>query len=139
SFAYETDKLCREYFNALLCVDNIGIGQAVVDKLLQLGYPNLYYGDQKKEKVGWSLTRPNKRELASKLIQAIDDGSLITRFKPQVKELMEYQWVNNYPEPTGKTHGDTVISLMLANEMLKNAGPRKIARMWVDGHEVYSY
>lgn len=125
SFAYETNELCREYKFPLLCLDNIGIGQAVVDKLLELGYPNLYYSDEKRMKVGWALTHPNKRELVSKLVESINDGSLITKFRPQVKELMEYQWVNDYPEPTGKTHGDTVISLMLANEMLKKVGTGK--------------
>jgi len=128
-FAYDVDKLGREYLNALVCVDNIGLGRAVVDKLVQLGYPKLYYSDKKRQKVGWALTRPNKRELVVKLVETINDGSLISRFKPQVKELMEYQWVNGYPEPTGKTHGDTVISLMLANQMLSvlgRAGERKI-------------
>lgn len=134
SFAFECDRLCRKYFNPLLCIDNIGIGKAVVDKLVELGYPNLYKND--KGKLGWSLTRPNKRELAVTLIENINNSGLITRFKPQVKELMEYQWVKAYPEPTGKTHGDTVISLMLANEMLKHTGQRLEVSAYVDGVRV---
>ncbi len=137
SFAYETDALCREYFKPLLCIDNIGIGQAVVGKLVELGYPNLYYSDEKRTKVGWALTRPNKRELVSKLIQSIDDGSLITKFRPQVKELMEYQWINNYPEPTGSTHGDTVISLLLAHQMLPHVGIAQEASMYLDGQKLW--
>ena len=117
----------------LLCIDNIGIGKAVVDKLVELGYSNLY---KQKEKIGWNLTRPNKRELAVKLIESINNSSLITRFKPQIKELMEYQWVKAYPEPTGRTHGDTVISLMLVNEMLKHTGNRMKASAFVDGVRV---
>ena len=121
-FAFECDRLCRKYNNPLLVIDNIGIGRAVIDKLVELGYPNLYYGDTKKSKIGWALTRPNKRELVVKLVESVNDGSLVTRFKPQIKEMMEYQWINAYPEPTGKTHGDTVITLMLANQMLNKIG-----------------
>jgi len=137
SFAYDVDGLCREYFKPLLCIDNIGIGKAVADKLVELGYPNLYYSDTKRQKVGWALTRPNKRELVVKLVESINNSSLITKFKPQVKELMEYQWINGYPEPTGKTHGDTVISLMFANRMLKEIGGIGKASMYVDGRKIW--
>ena len=136
SFAFETDRLCRKYLNAKICLDNIGIGKAVADKLEQLGYPNLYRSGAK-DKIGWSLTRPNKRDLAVKLIEAVNNGSLTTRFKPQVSELMEYQWIKGYPEPTGKTHGDTVISLMFANEMLKHTGVVRKASMYVGGKKLF--
>jgi len=132
-FAYDVNSLCREYFNPKLAVDNIGIGRAVVDKLIELGYPNLY---QDKKKYGWNLTEPNKKHLVIKLVEAINNRSLITRFKPQIQELMEYQWINGRPEPTGKTHGDTVISLMLANEMLKYSGVIRKPTMYIGGELV---
>lgn len=147
-FAYDVAQLCneyrnplvnvdnKEYQNLLLNVDNIGIGRAVIDKLLELGYTNLFYGDKERKKAGWSLTRPNKRELVVKLVESINDGSLITRFKPQIKELMEYQWVRDYPEPTGKTHGDTVISLMLANQMLPNVGIKREMHAYIKGRRI---
>jgi len=135
SFAFECDRLCREYFSPLLVVDNIGIGRAVIDKLVELGYPNLYMMNEKK--YGWALTRPNKRELAVKLVERINNRSLVTRFKPQVQELMEYQWINGYPEPVGKTHGDTVISLMLAASQLDSIGPVVEASMYIAGVRIY--
>ena len=137
SFAFEVDRLCREYHNPLLVVDNIGIGRAVIDKLQQLGYPRLFYPDIEKKKAGWSLTRPNKRELAVKLVERINNGSLITRFKPQIKELMEYQWVKGYPEPTGKTHGDLVISLMLAGAVMDKVGRIVEASMYIRGKKIF--
>ena len=135
SFAFECDRLCREYYSPLLVVDNIGIGRAVIDKLVELGYPKLYMMNDKK--YGWALTRPNKRELAVKLVERVNNRSLITRFKPQVQELMEYQWINGYPEPVGKTHGDTVISLMLAASQLDKIGAVVEASMWVGGVRIY--
>ncbi len=138
AFAFEVDRLCRDYHSPLLVVDNIGIGRAVIDKLQQLGYPNLYYPDlERKKKAGWSLTRANKRELLVKLVELINNGSLITKWKPQVKELMEYQWVNAYPEPTGKTHGDTVIPLELICAVWDKIGPTEKAKLFVKGVQVW--
>ena len=136
-FAFEVDKLCREYFNPLLVVDNIGVGRAVVDGLVKLGYPNLFYADKERKRVGWSLTRPNKRELTSKLVEVINNESLITKFKPMIKELMEYQWINGYPEPTGKTHGDTVSTLQLIMAAFDKIGVVQKASYWVRGRQIW--
>jgi len=136
-FAYECDKLCREYFECLLAVENNAIGVAVLNKLQELGYPKLYYSDTNKQKVGWTTGEKNKQTAIVELIQSVNDGSLVTKFKPQVKEMMEYQWVNGKPVPTGATHGDTVISLMLANQMLKYVGNVVKASMFVRGRQVW--
>jgi len=136
-FAYECDKLCREYFNLLLAVENNAIGVAVMNKLVELGYPNLYYSDDKRQKAGWTTGEKNKYTATVELVQVINNGSLITKFRPQIKEMMEYQWVNGKPVPTGKTHGDTVISLMLANQMLKRVGIRQKATLFVGGRRIF--
>lgn len=139
-FAFECDELCREYSKCLLAVENNSLGMGVINKLLELGYPNLYYSDDKRKKPGitaigdqWTST---SQKLLGELEPNIRNGSLITRFKPQIKEMMEYQWVRNKPQPTGKTHGDTVISLMIANQMLKNVGICLTATAYVDGVKV---
>lgn len=136
-FAYEIDKLCAEYRDPLLAVENNSLGIAVTNKLLELGRKNMFYSDSKKQKVGWTTGEKNKQTAIVELIQSVNDGSLITRFKPQVKELMEYQWVNGKPVPTGATHGDTVISLMLANQMLKRVGVRQEASMYIGGKKIW--
>jgi len=135
SFAFECDKLCREYRNPLLIVDNIGVGRAVIDKLVELGYPKLYKMNE--TKYGWAFTRPNERELLVKLVERVNNRSLITRFKPQIKEMMEYQWVKDFPEPTGRTHGDTVSSLMLAVAKLDSIGQVVEPHMYVSGKMVW--
>ena len=118
-------------------MDNIGIGRAVSDKLVGLGYPNLYYQDKDRKKVGFALSRSNKRELVVKLVERINNGSLATRFAPMIRELMEYQWVNGYPEPTGKTHGDTIIALAFAAMLLDKIGVPQKASMFVGGRKVW--
>ncbi|KKM23178.1 hypothetical protein LCGC14_1617850, partial [marine sediment metagenome] len=140
-FAYETDKLCREYCDCLLGVENNAMGIAVTDKLLELGYPSLYYGDKEKKRVGWVTSGKSKHTGIVELVQAVDNGSLTTGFKPQIKEMMEWQWIEKggdyKPIPTGKTHGDTVISLMIANAMLKHVGTPVKAKMFVNGVQVW--
>jgi len=37
----------------------------------------------------------------------------------------------------GKTHGDTVISLMIANQMLKKAGIKQEASMYLGGKRIF--
>lgn len=147
-FAYEIDKLCAEYFDPLLVVENNSIGVAVLNKLKELGRPKLFSSEVNRktkaggkitgtEKLGWTTGDKNKQTAIVELIQSVNDGSLITRFKPQVKELMEYQWVNGKPVPTGRTHGDTVISLMLANQMLKRVGVKREASMYIGGRRIF--
>ena len=140
-FAYETNKLCREYFDCLLAVENNAMGIAVTDKLLELGYPNLYYSDKDKKRVGWVTSEKSKHTGIVELVQVVDNGSLTTGFKPQVKEMMEWQWIEvnrKYkPMPTGKTHGDTVISLMIANQMLKHVVTARKATFYVGGKQIW--
>jgi len=146
-FAFEVDKLCREYFTPLLGVENNAIGVAVMNKLVELGYPKLFSteADNKRkagkevngtEKLGWTTGEKNKQTGIVELIESVNNG-LITRFKPQVKEMMEYQWVNGKPVPTGATHGDTVISLMLASQMSKRSHGVPKASMWISGKQIW--
>jgi len=147
-FAYECDKLCREYFNCLLAVENNAIGVAVINKLLELNYPNLFSseaGEKRRknisttgtEKVGWTSGEKNKYTAMVELIQSVNNGSLRTRFEPQIKELKEMQWVGDKTVPSGRTHGDTVISLMLANQMLKQAKGSFKPSFFVQGRQVF--
>ncbi len=147
-YAYEIDKLGREYFECLVGIENNSIGVAVLNKLIELSYPNLYSSEAVKkrdshrdvtgtEKAGWTTGERNKQTGIVELIESINDGSLITHFKPQIKEMMEYQWVNSKPVPTGATHGDTVISLMIANQMMKGVGTVRKATYYVKGRQVF--
>ena len=147
-FAYEIVELCKSYYKPLLAIENNSLGVAVTNKVVELGYTNLFSSEAEekrkrnipitgKEKVGWTTGEKNKQLALIELVSSIDNGSLITRFKPQIKELMEQQWAQGKPVPTGKTHGDTVISLMIANAMLKKIGSPTKASMYIRGRQVF--
>jgi hypothetical protein len=125
-FSYYISQLCGEYKNPLLFVENAGLGESVISRLLESKYPKLYYTGKeagKEGKAGWTSSRNRKLNALNVLSNDVNDGSLITRFKPQVQEMMEYQVVDGYPQPTGATHGDTVISFMLADLAVKEVKP----------------
>lgn len=146
-FAYEIVTLCRDYFNCFLGIENNSLGVAVTNKVVELGYTNLFSSEAEekkkrhlevtgKEKVGWTTGEKNKQTALVELVQAVDNSSLTTGFKPQIKEMMEWQWIKGKPMPTGKTHGDTVISLMIANQMLKYVRVHRPATFYVGGVQV---
>ena len=147
-FAYEADQLCREYFNCLLGVENNAIGVAVLNKLDELGYPRLHSDVRERkqksgaeikgdEKLGWTTGRANKYTGIAELVVDVNDGSLDTKYKPMITEMREYQWVKGYPEPVGKTHGDTIMAFMIANEMSKRVSTPRRATMYSHGRRIW--
>jgi len=121
-FAYEVDKLCRKYFNATLGVENNSLGLAVINKLLELRYPNLYYGDMGKKKAGLTTTSSNRTTYLQELAENIRNGSVITKCKPQVLQMIDFIWklTDKGARPEGGKHDDLVISFSIANQMLKH-------------------
>ena len=126
-YAYMCEQLCKEYFKPVLAVENNGLGIAVLNKLEELRYPNLYFQKtptgQKRPKPGWSTNAVSRLAAIGELVTAIRDESLITRFKPQVLEMMNFYWKptkeGSRPEAARGTHDDLVMSLVIAYQMLK--------------------
>jgi len=121
-FAFEVDKLCRKYFNAILAVESNSLGEAVLNKLKDLRYPNLYYEDKAKSRAGMTTTQSNRTTYLSELAENIKNGSMITRCKLQVLQLVDFIWklVGKTWRPEGLKHDDLVMSFSIANQMLKH-------------------
>ena len=115
-FAYQVDKLCREYFNPMVAVENNSIGVAVINALVDLRYPRLY--GEKKDKLGWH-TGTNRTTMIDELSVSIRDGSILTFYKPQVIEMMRFQWKEGRPDAPKNQHDDLIFSLAIANQMLR--------------------
>jgi len=114
-FAYEIYRLWEEYYKHLLAVENNSLGIAVLNKLVELGCSNLY---KTKEKLGWTTTAQTRETGLVELSQDIDNGSLITRFRPQVLELMNFYFKDGRPQAARGGHDDLVMSLMIANQII---------------------
>lgn len=121
-YAYEIYKLGEEYFNPLLGVENNSLGVATLNKLSELGYPRLYSTKDKKgniKKLGFTTSGFSRQENLIELSNAINNGALITKYKPQILELMNFYFKEGRAEAAKGSHDDLVISLMIANQLLK--------------------
>lgn len=114
-FAYESDKLLKDYFNPLLGAENNGLGLAYVNKMVELGYPSLYYGGKDRKKPGLTVGPTNRLTNLAELRDAITNRSVVTQYKPQVLELFDFLWKEvqqgQSVKPEGGKHDDLVMSL----------------------------
>lgn len=118
----------REYGNCLLVVENNNIGYNVLEKLIEKGYPNLYYSikstheyvDQLQAEyttntVPGFTTSPKTRPLiVAKLEEFIRNRVLKTYSARFVEELSTFIWHNGRPEAMKNRNDDLVMSMSIA-------------------------
>jgi len=123
-FAWEINELCKEYRDPVVGIENNSIGVATLNTLQDLGYRNLYFSDKIKAKPGWTNTEFTRGVAINELSVAIKDASVITKFKPQVLEMMQMHYNekrNNRPEAGPGAHDDLVMSLAIGYQMMRNS------------------
>ncbi|MFA5149166.1 MAG: hypothetical protein WC491_08600 [Candidatus Omnitrophota bacterium] len=139
-FAREIYDLCETYSFPLLAVERNNMGVAVVDDLVAMRYPKLYYKDEnakKQGKPGVDTTQSARQRGPSeqgekwiwKLAESINGGTLTTTFLPQVTELQDFFWIDGKAMARG--HDDTVMSLAITNSLLDKAphtGPMPVIK-----------
>jgi len=137
-FAREVYELCKDYYNPLLNCENNGLGIAFWQKMLELGYPRMYYKDEtarKNRKPGITTTRQLKKVLCSD----INFEMLSVPCKEMVEELCAFMYVT-VEGPHGKAvvveapkgqHDDCVMSLGIANMILhkSSSGPMPVVKL----------
>jgi len=107
-----------------LAIENNSLGVATLNKLVELGYPRLYSVKDKKgniKKLGWTTSNLTRQEAIIELSNSVNNGSLITKFKPQVLEMMNFYFQDGKAQAAKGSHDDLVMSLMIANQMLKES------------------
>lgn len=127
-FGHQLDKLGRFYNNALLGVEINNHGLAVVQRLRDLYYHNLYRREkgldesfeESTSKLGWKTDMRTKPLMIDYLAEAIREGYVIDYDPVFVEEAMSYVVDDN-----GKTnaeegsHDDTVIAKAIALQMFE--------------------
>lgn len=108
--------LAQRYNNAMCVVDSSGVGDPIVEDLVNAGI-SLYYNEGKP---GFKFTNESKCKLIDQLAIAIEQRQItFPPIEPLIDELMNYEYsiTDNgritYSAPSGK-HDDCVISLALA-------------------------
>ena len=113
-----------EYGNSLLVVENNSVGFAVLDKLKDMGYPNLYHSvksthefveeyqaDQMSNAiVGFSMTSKTRPLIVAKLEEFIRNGLIKIYSSRLLSEMRTFIWNNGKAEAMRSYNDDLIMS-----------------------------
>lgn len=138
AFAAHAVALCKWLNNAFLIWETNGPGRTFGDKVLELGYRNIYWRRQEaslsrkqSDIPGWNPTKDNKNSLLSDYYSALKTGRFINRSYEALRECRCYIHYGNgniehvqavkTDDPSGAraNHGDRVIADALCVKGLK--------------------
>jgi hypothetical protein len=117
-----------EYGNCLLVVENVGVGISVLEKLIELEYPNLYYSvkstheyveqyqaEAMNNTVPGFTTSTKTRPLVIAKLEEFIRNKLIKLYSNRiVEELRTFIWHNGKPQAMRGYSDDLVMSLAIA-------------------------
>jgi hypothetical protein len=122
---YIMDELGREYNNALLAPERNQPGLAVINKLKDLGYPNLYY--MAADKPGWwtaggkSSTPTSRGAILHELRDPLAKREIVIYNPAIIKELETFwQPQGDIPQAKKGCHDDWVIAMAITWQMRKH-------------------
>ncbi len=129
---------------ALMAWEIPGPGQAFGQRVIELGYRNVYYRTSENslkrdvsDMPGWTSTPINKRQLLMDYNSALKDRVFLNRSEAALEECLDFKYTSNGmiehgregsgEDPTGarQNHGDRVIADALAYKMMKQLGLRR--------------
>ncbi len=111
-------------YNAYVVVDNIGVGNTTISKLVELKYPNLHYDDQKvgnKGKTPGFNINGVRLQLISNLEVNIRNNTIKIRSKRIINEMKTYIYKNGRPDHIDGYNDDCLISLGMALWVLESS------------------
>lgn len=115
-------ELCAEYNNAVLGVERQNHGHAVIERVCDLGYQNLYYHID--GKIGWSTDKVTRPLMLEEMYDSIVDGvdNRWVRDRDMLKEALTFTRQGTKWEASPGSHDDCLIKWMIAL-MVRKMGP----------------
>ena len=121
------DQVGKEYGNALIVVENIGIGISVLEKLEILRYTNLYYSIKGTHEFveqemayandntvpGFSTTTKTRPLIVAKMEEFIRNKLVITHSSRLCNEMETFIWNNGKPQAMRGYNDDLIMSLAI--------------------------
>jgi len=118
----------KEYGNCLLVVENVGIGISVLEKLIDLQYPNLYYsikgshdfvdsyqGESNNSAVpGFTTSSKTRPLIVAKLEEFIRNKLIKIHSVRFSNELRTFIWLNGKPQAMRGYNDDLMMALAIA-------------------------
>jgi len=117
----------KEYGNAMLVVENNNIGFSVLEKLIDAGYPNLYYSTKgthqyveqyEAEQIsnsipGFTTSQKTRPLIVAKLEEFVRNELITINSERTYQELKTFVWRNGRPEAQRSYNDDLVMSLAI--------------------------
>ena len=127
-YATILDQAGKEYGKCLLVVENVGIGISILEKLIDLDYPNLYYsvksthefveshqGSHNPSAVPGFTTSSKTRPLIVAKLEEFIRNKLIKVYSVRLfNELRTFIWHNGKPQAMRGYNDDLIMSLAIA-------------------------
>ncbi len=126
-FAMLLNSVGREYGNALLVIENASYGFNVIDKMITLEYPNLYWSNKASHEfvdsisaessdgvvAGFSTTTKTRPLIIAKMEEVIRNRIIKLNSPRLYRELETFVWNNGKPEALRGYNDDLVMALAI--------------------------
>jgi len=127
-FANMLNQVAREFGNAMLVVENNNIGFTVLDKLIEYGYPNLYYSikstheyiEQHQAEIrnsavaGFTTTMKTRPLIVAKLEEFVRNKLIKVYSSRPANEMKTFIWKNGKPQAMKGYNDDLIMALAIA-------------------------
>jgi len=127
-FANMLNQVAREFGNAMLVVENNNIGFTVLDKLIEYGYPNLYYSikstheyiEQHQAEIrnsavaGFTTTMKTRPLIVAKLEEFVRNKLIKVYSSRLANEMKTFIWKNGKPQAMKGYNDDLIMALAIA-------------------------
>ena len=118
----------RQFGNAMLVVENNNVGYAVLTKLDEMGYPNLYYSTKGSHEYveslaarsmsnaipGFTTSMKTRPLIIAKLEEFVRNNIITIKSSRLLNELKTFVWNNGKPEAMKGYNDDLVMSMAIA-------------------------
>ncbi len=118
----------REFGNCLLVVENVGVGISVLEKLIDLEYPNLYFSIKSTHEFveqyqaesmtnsvpGFTTSTKTRPIIVAKLEEFIRNRLITVNSPRTFRELTTFIWYNGKPQAMRGYNDDLVMALAIA-------------------------
>jgi len=127
-FANMLNQVGREFGNAMLVVENNNIGYTVLDKLIEYGYPTLYYSIKSTHEYieqyqaeyqnnaipGFTTSMKTRPLIVAKLEEFIRNKLIKVYSSRTVNEMKTFIWKNGKPQAMKSYNDDLIMALAIA-------------------------
>jgi len=127
-FANLLNQTGREFGNCMLVVENNNIGYSVLDKLIEAGYPNLYYSIKSTHEYieqyqaehitsavpGFTTSMKTRPLIVAKLEEFIRNKLITIYSSRTINEMKTFIWKNGKPQAMKGYHDDLIMALAIA-------------------------